>query len=119
MSAFLSNSLCATQQQPMRNVLSAIALLAFLAGAVGVYVATTPPSPAWAVAAEKPEAYRGGLGIRFTGRSGSGFQPAMVRAHSRACALSVMPGTAAAARSQPRIRPAARRRRGSQPRPPR
>jgi hypothetical protein len=32
------------------------------------------------------------LGIRFTGRSGSGFQPAMVRAHSRACALSVMPG---------------------------
>jgi hypothetical protein len=33
---------------------------------------------------------RGGLGIRFTGRSG--FQPAMVRAHSRACVLSVMPG---------------------------
>jgi hypothetical protein len=35
---------------------------------------------------------RGVLGIRFTDRSGSGFQPAMVRAHSRACALSVMPG---------------------------
>jgi hypothetical protein len=31
------------------------------------------------------------LGIRFTGRSGSGFQLAMVRAHSRACALSAMP----------------------------
>jgi hypothetical protein len=27
------------------------------------------------------------LGIRFTGRSGSGFQLAMVRAHSRACAV--------------------------------
>ena len=36
---------------------------------------------------------RGGrdrLGIRFTDRSG--LQPAIVRAHSRACALSVMPG---------------------------
>ena len=36
-----SNSLCPTQQ-PMRNVLSALALVAFLAGAVVVYVATTP-----------------------------------------------------------------------------
>jgi integration host factor subunit beta len=36
---------------------------------------------------------RGGtLDIRFTGSSGNGFQPAMVRAHSRACALSEMPG---------------------------
>jgi len=34
----------------------------------------------------------GTLGIRFTGRSGSGFQPAMIRAHARACVLSVMPG---------------------------
>ena len=33
---------------------------------------------------------RGGLGIRFIGRSG--FQPAMVLAHSLACALSVTPG---------------------------
>jgi hypothetical protein len=33
---------------------------------------------------------RGNLGIRFTGRSG--FQLAMVRTHSRACTLSVMPG---------------------------
>ena len=42
----------------------------------------------------------------FTGRSGSGFQPAMVWAHSRACALSVMPGNSrrsliAAANSPP------------------
>ena len=33
---------------------------------------------------------RGTLGSRFIGRSG--FQPAMVRTHSRACVLSVMPG---------------------------
>ena len=45
-------------------------------------------------------------GARFTGRSGSGFQPAMVRAHFRACALSVMPGnrwrSSTAADSSPR-----------------
>ena len=53
---------------------------------------------------------RGGLGIRFTGRSG--FQPAMVRAHSRACALSVMPGnrrrSSTAAANSPRCSNAAR-----------
>jgi hypothetical protein len=40
----------------MRNVLSALALVALLAGAVGIYVATTP-AVAWAVAAENPEAH--------------------------------------------------------------
>lgn len=46
-----------------------------------------PPDPR-----QRTRRNRGSLGIRFTGRSGSGFQPAMVRAHARACALSVMPG---------------------------
>jgi hypothetical protein len=36
-----SNGLCTTWQS-MRNVLSALALVALLAGAVGIYVATTP-----------------------------------------------------------------------------
>jgi hypothetical protein len=40
-------------------------------------------------AAGQRQGGRRNRGARFTGRSGSGFQPAMVRAHSRACALSV------------------------------
>ena len=50
-------------------------------------VASSPPIPR-----QRTSRNRGGFGIRFTARNGSGFQPAMVRAHSCACALSVMPG---------------------------
>ena len=53
---------------------------------------------------------RGGLGSRFNGRNG--FQPAMVPAHSRACALSVTPGnsrrSSTAAENSPRCSNAAR-----------
>ena len=42
-------------------------------------------SPSAAGLRQRTRRNRGGLGIRFTGRSG--FQPAMVRAHSRACAF--------------------------------
>ena len=45
------------------------------------------------------------LGSRFTGRSGSGLQPAMVRAHSRASVLSVMPGNSRRSSMAGEIRP--------------
>jgi hypothetical protein len=47
-------------------------------------------SPSAAGPRQRTRRNRGGFGIRFTARNG--FQPAMVRAHSRACALSVTPG---------------------------
>ena len=47
-------------------------------------------SPSAADPRQRTRRSRGGLGNRFTGRSG--FQPAMVRAHSRACAALAMPG---------------------------
>jgi hypothetical protein len=53
-----------------------------------------------------PDVARGTLRIRFT--AGSGIQPAMVRAHFRACALSVMPGNSRRAQWQPRTHRAAR-----------
>ena len=58
--------------------------------------------------------YRTRRGARFTTRSGLGFHPAMVRAHSRARALSVRQGSIAVVRSRPRTRRAARTRPGSQ-----
>ena len=56
-------------------------------------------SPSAAGPRQRTRRSRGGLGIRFTGRSGR--QPAMVRAHSRACALSVMPGNRRLCQYQP------------------
>ena len=48
---------------------------------------------AGSIAAAAPrQTIRRNRGARFIVRSGSGFQPAMVRAHACACALSVMPG---------------------------
>jgi hypothetical protein len=55
---------------------------------------------------------RGRFGSSFNGRTGSSFQLAMVRTHSRACALSVMPGNrrrnSIAADSSPRCSKVAR-----------